>query len=96
MVFKTVDLVPESRLKSVFPDGQVPVVSNSTVITSKGECYVLDANLLTNEQVNKLALLLIQRWGTETFSSVDDAISYVKNELPLELNNFFEDCRKSL
>jgi hypothetical protein len=90
-----VSLISGSRLESVFPDGCVPVFSDKTVLTPQGKCYVLDASTLSDHQVNGLALLLVERWGTESFS-VEEAISYVNDEMPLELNNFFEYCGKSL
>ena len=96
MKSKMLTLLPESRLNSIFPDGKVPVLSDITVSTPKGECFVLDDSLLSNEQLQSLAALLIQRWGTELFPSVDRAISYIKDELPLEADNFFQYCRKSL
>ena len=93
---KMLTLLPESRLNSIFPDGQVPVLSDVTVSTPKGECFVLNDSLLSDAQLESLATLLIQRWGTELFPSVGTAISYIKDELPLEADNFFRYCRKSL
>ena len=48
---KMLTLLPESRLNSIFPDGQVPVLSDVTVSTPKGECFVLNDSLLSDAQL---------------------------------------------
>ena len=53
MKSKMLTLLPESRLNAIFPNGKVPVLSDFTVSTPKGECFVLDDSLLSDAPARK-------------------------------------------
>jgi hypothetical protein len=73
-----------------FSDGVIPIISIFPIIPREAgspECYVVNANELTEPQINGLAVKVLEYWPTECLS-LDEAIAYVRKGLPLNTEWF--------
>jgi hypothetical protein len=82
-------LKPNTPFASVFADGQVPIVS--IVPGQPGGIgplsYLVDPAFLSEEQIAALAEMLWESWYPKP-ANRDDAIGYIRNGLPLNVNWF--------
>jgi len=85
-------LKSDSPFTAIFaPDGIVPLKSIVPMIPREEgcpKCYELDAEKLTEPQLQQLAELLYQRWQPEC-ESIEMAVNYIREPgLPLECKWF--------
>lgn len=84
------NLKPTTHLNQIFTDGKVPIKSVVPIIPREEgspSCYLLDADYLSQEQIEALALGLYQMWQPEC-ESVQMAIDYIHRGLPLNCEHF--------
>lgn len=84
-------LVADSPFGNIFPDGEVPLVSILPIVPGahgNPNCYVVDAQFLTSNQVEDLALLLAQSNCDTAEHSLDELKQYVLEGLPLRASWF--------
>lgn len=84
-------LKPEVSFWSIFPTGNVPIVSIiPTIYAETTACYLIDGSKLNETQVTGLAQLIADsHTANKTF---DEAVSMVKNnQLPIR-TAWFSDC----
>ncbi|BAS59890.1 hypothetical protein NIES2135_20450 [Leptolyngbya boryana NIES-2135] len=85
--FKTwATLSAKTPFNHLFPDRKVPIVSPIPIIPREEGmpfCYVVDAQFLTDEQIQGLAEMLYEQWKPES-ESVEETIVYIREGLPLK------------
>ena len=87
------NLQPGTPFAHIFPDGEVPIVSIVPIRPNNGQgplSYVVEASQLSDLQIYDLAALLLQRHPSG-FPSIDDAVDYVSDGLPIECE-WFSGC----
>lgn len=89
--FKTwATLKQETPFNRLFPDLKVPIVSPIPIIPREEGmpfCYVIDAQFLTDEQIQGLAEMLYEQWKPEA-ESIEATINYIREGLPLKCEWF--------
>lgn len=83
-------LKEETPFNEIFPDRIVPVRSIFPIIPREAgspPCYVVDSNLLSPEQVERLAQQLFEMWRPEC-QSLEEAKDYIQHGLPLKTDWF--------
>lgn len=83
-------LRPDTPFSSLFPDRQVPIRSVIPIVPREEgapPCYMVEGNLLADEQLRALAGLLLEMWSPEC-ESIDQAIAYIRDGLPLRCEWF--------
>jgi hypothetical protein len=89
-------LKEDTPFNELFLDGKVPIISIFPIIPREEgcpPCYIVNANELTEQQINGLATKLLEYWPTECLS-LDEAIAYVRKGLPLK-TEWFDGCSTS-
>lgn len=87
------NLQPGTPFAHIFPDGEVPIVSIVPIRPNNGQgplSYVVEASQLSDLQIYDLAALLLQRHPSG-FPSIDDAVDYVSDGLPI-VCEWFSGC----
>lgn len=83
-------LKDETPFNEIFPDRRVPIRSIFP-ITPREEgcppCYIVDAQFLSQEQIDRLAQQLFELWRPEC-ESLQQAKEYISNGLPLKTDWF--------
>ncbi len=80
----------------VFPDRMVPIRSILPIIPRERgcpPCYIVDAQFLSHEQIDRLAQQLFELWRPEC-ESLQHAKEYIANGLPLK-TDWFNGCGTS-
>lgn len=82
-------LKDDTPFNQFFPDNQVPIVSLIPAVPTLGapQCYVIDPQYLTKQQITGLAELVYQNWNPEC-TSLEMAIQYVESGLPIKCEWF--------
>lgn len=85
-------LKPDTPFSAVFPDSLVPLRSIEPFIPRDYNCppcFEVDADKLTDEQIQQLAQKLYEQWQPEC-ESIEQAIAYIREPgLPLKCEWFF-------
>lgn len=89
--FKTwATLKPNTPFNNLFPDARIPIRSPIPIIPREEgspPCYTIDANFLSQQQIEGLAELLLRQWQPEC-KSKEQAIDYIREGLPLQCEWF--------
>jgi hypothetical protein len=83
-------LKEDCPFQSILGNGRVPIRSIVPIVPRKRGCpicYIVLGEQLTDEQVHLLAELLYEMWQPEC-SSIEEAITYIRQGLPLKTSWF--------
>ena len=83
-------LKEKTPFNEIFPDHLVPICSIFSIIPREEgspPCYIVDAQFLSDEQVDRLAQLLFEMWQPEC-ESLAQAKEYIQQGLPLKVDWF--------